>query len=340
MLAAACVLALSIGGAGQSALPTPPKPQEPPARSVSDRGVLAVVRRDGLLIPFAAFKGTRWTSPWPVRARNLEIPINLDAIPEDWWGGEVPDAWKLYLPAGVTRPVSPNKPRVFRSFCDTRVGLTTDYQSAEPIPMPPTDPYPKDGLASTMDLDLTPIESVDRASPEMSRLAQSLMRDFDKAEEKTISLISNRQGWRHPAKAILRKATPVTIEAWYRAPMDEPGWVASYIEAARVYPPGPEDQGCGLHTVFTGWVHTNVDDPKKTRAQLTARVTYCDRRGVKYMLPFGKFHIGPQQYWAFQLSGFDGEWYEVARMSPLKMSFAVEAYAGGREGCGFPEGPS
>jgi hypothetical protein len=332
-------LALSIGEAHQGAPAAPVLTQEPRARAATDRGMLAVVRRDGLLVPFAALKGARWTAPWPVRARNLEIPINLEAVPEDWWGGEVPGAWTLYLPGGVTRPISPTKPRVFRSFCDLRVGLVTDYRSSEPVPMPPTDPYPKDGLASTIDLDLAPLENVDRSSPEAARLAQSLIRDFDKAEDKTINAIRDRQGWTHPVKPIQRKATPVTIEAWYRAPMDEPGWIASYIEAFRAYPAGPEDNGCGLHTVFTGWMHSNVDDPKKTRVQLTARVTYCDRRGVKYMLPFGRFHIGQQQYWVYQLSGFDQEWYEVARMSPLKMSFMVEAYAGGREGCGFPDGP-
>jgi hypothetical protein len=339
VLAAACVLALSVGGLTQSPTPPAASAQQSRTRSAGDRGVLAVMRRDGLLIPFAAYKGSRWLAPWPVRTRNLEIPITIDAIPDDWWGGEAPEGWQLHLPGGTTRPVSVTKPRVYRSFCDMRIGLVTDYHSTEPLPMPPTDPYPKDGLASSSDLELLPIESVDRASPEMSRLAQTLIRDFDKAEEKTISAIQSRQGWKHPAKAVMRKATPVTIEAWYRAPMDEPGWTASYIEAVRAYPPGPEDDGCGLQTIFTGWMHSNADDPRKTRAQVTARVTYCDRRGVKYMLPFGRFHLGQQQYWVYQFSGFDQEWYEVARMSPLKMGFVVEAFAGGREGCGFPDGP-
>ena len=163
---------------------------------------------------------------------------------------------------------------------------------------------------SSTNLDLVPIESVDRTAREVAQLAQTLIPDFDKAEEKTLKLIRNRDGWSHPASPATRKATPVTIEAWYRAAMDEPGWIASYIEAVRAYPPGPKDEGCGLQTVFTGWMHANVDDPKKTRTQLTARVTYCDRRGVKYMLPFGRFHIGPQQYWVYQFSGFDQEWYE------------------------------
>lgn len=339
VLAAVCALALAAGRVQQGAPAPTASTQEPRALPAADRAVLAVMRRDGLLVPFAAYKGSRWTAPWPVRARNLEIPITLEAIPEGWWGGEVPDGWQLYLPDGATRPIALTKPRVYRAFCDMRIGLVTDYHSTEPLPMPPTDPYPKDGLVSSTNLDLLPIESVDRAAADMSRLAQTLIPDFDKAEEKTLKLIRNREGWRHPASPATRKATPVTIEAWYRAPMDEPGWIASYIEAVRAYPPGPRDGGCGLQTVFTGWMHANVDDPKKTRGQLTARVTYCDRRGVKYMLPFGRFHIGPQQYWVYQFSGFDQEWYEVARMTPLKMGFVVEAYAGGREGCGFPEGP-
>ena len=281
VLAAVCVLALSAGRVQQGAPAPAASTQEPHARPATDRAVLAVMRRDGLLVPFAAYKGSRWTAPWPVRARNLEIPITMEAIPEGWWGGEVPDGWQLHLPGGATRPIALTRPRLYRAFCDMRIGLVTDYHSTEPLPMPPTDPYPKDGLVSSTNLDLVPIESVDRTAREVAQLAQTLIPDFDKAEEKTLKLIRNRDGWSHPASPATRKATPVTIEAWYRAAMDEPGWIASYIEAVRAYPPGPKDEGCGLQTVFTGWMHANVDDPKKTRTQLTARVTYCDRRGVR-----------------------------------------------------------
>jgi hypothetical protein len=288
------------------------------------------------VIPFAAYKGSRWTAPWPSTAHGRELPVNLSAIPDDWWGGSSPGTWHLHLPGG-TRAVSVTAPRVYRAFCDTRIGLVTDYRSSEPVPMPPTDPYPKDGLAVSSDIEVLPIETVDRASPEIARLAQLLMPEFDKAEDKTLTAIHNREGWTHPLKREQRKGRPVTIEAWYRAPMDEPGWTASYIEAVRPYPAGlvQEDEGCGLQTVYTGWVHQNADDPRKTRMQLTARVTYCDRVGVKYMLPLGRIHVGSQQYWVYQFSGFDQEWYEVARMSPLKMGFVVESYGGGRVGCGF-----
>jgi hypothetical protein len=325
-----CVLAMAVSGAlrGGAALA---------ARAADERGQLAVMRRDGLLVPFAAYKGSRWTSSWPATTRNGVIPVNLDAIPDGWWGGERPDNWRLHQPGKAPRAFTTKAPRVFRAFCDLRLGLTTDYQSAEPMPMPPADPYPKDGLASSSDLEVLPIESVAPSTPEALRLAQTLTTEFDKAEERTLDEIRSRGGWTHPVRqAAMRQQRPVTLEAWYRAPMDEPGWVASYVEAVRSYPPGPDDDGCGLETVFTGWFHQNVEDPRKSRARLTAHVTYCDRRGVRYMLPLGRIHIDRQQYWVYQLSGFDNEWYEVTRIAPLKVNFAIEAYGGSTADCRPP----
>ena len=333
-IVAACLLALPLGVAERAA--TSQGERQAPA---ADRGVLGVMRRDGLLIPFAAYKGSRWAAPWPATARNLPLPVNLSSIPPAWWGGSAPDSWRLHLAAGTARPLAVNAPRVYRTFCDTRLGLLTDYRSDEPVPMPPPAPYPKDGLATSPGLELLPIESVDRASPEAARLAGTLMPEFDKAEEKTVTLIRNMQGWTHPEKREARRARPVTIEAWYRAPLDEPGWTASYVEAVRSYPPGPKDEGCGLETIFTGWMLENAATPRRAHVQLTARVTYCDRRGATYVLPFGRFRVRDQLYWAYQLSGFEHEWYVVARVSPSRVALVVEAYGGGREACPVGPGP-
>jgi len=339
--AAVCALSLSISvsarrGGSQATDPSPPQTASAPvSTSAPARGVVAVMRRDGLMLPFASFKGTRWSTPWPASTRLVELPVDVDSVPEDWWGGDPPGPLTVHLPGGVVRPVTMRAPRVYRSFCQTRIGMVTDYRSAEPIPLPPPSPYPKDGLVLPAGMELLPIDSISPAAPDTLALAQSLMPAFDKAEDQTLATIHGAEQWVHPVNGAARHARPVVIEAWYRAPMDEPGWIASYIEAARVYGPGlvPGDAGCGLETVFTGWVHTNTVDPKKSRWQITARVTYCDRNGVKYMLPFGRVHVGGQLYWIYQFSSFNDEWYEVARMTPVKMAFVVETYGGGTRGC-------
>ena len=76
----------------------------------------------------------------------------------------------------------------------------------------------------------------------------------------------------------------------------------SYVEAVRQYPPGPDDKGCGLETLVSGWVH-HRDGEMIDVSQLRGKLTYCDRVGVTYMLPFGRVRPQDKSYWVFQLSG-------------------------------------
>ena len=314
----------------------PPQAGSPPA--ASDRGMLAVVRRDGLMLPFAAYHGSRWSMPWPttraMRGVTFEMPPQLSAIPESWWGGAAPASWRLHLPDGATTVVKPSGLRAISIFCETRVALATDHAPGGPLPSPPPNPFPKDGLAISSDLEVLPIEGVDPQSADAGTLLNTMHDELNKAEDQTIGLIRNVAGWKHPLGAESRHTLPVVLEAWYRSPLDEPGWTADYIEAARPYAPGPKDEGCGLVTFFSGWVLQNAAEPGKPRMKLTARVTYCDRRGVTYMLPFGRIRIGGRQHWVYQLSGFEQEWYEVAHVAKDGVDFPVEFPAGAGDRCG------
>src|SRR5262245_62012307 len=106
---------VSAGGPRQVSPPANPAPASPtpapgsrkpdpgrsePGRS-SDRLVLAVVRNDGILLPFAALNGRKWSAPWPSLQRrsgpnSIELPVNLASVPLDWWGGERPADWRLW----------------------------------------------------------------------------------------------------------------------------------------------------------------------------------------------------------------------------------------------------
>jgi len=300
--------------------------------AVADRGMLAVVRRDGLLIPFAAFRGSHWSAPWPAGTRGVELPADFSSIPGDWWNDDKPrTGWSLHLADGTTKPVSVTAPHIYRAFCSTRVGLVTDYTSAEPLPppLPPPNPFPKDGLALSPDLPLSPIDTVPLTSPDVPKLLETLKPDLDKAETDTVTLIRSSVGWRHPEPTRQRNGRPVTLEAWYRAPLeDDPDWVQSYIEAVRSYPPQEHEQDCGLVTFFSGWVQQNRRDPSKNKSTISARVTYCDRKGVTYMLPFGRIRVDGKEHWVYQLSGFEEEWYVVARIEPRKLTFMAQVLGG------------
>ena len=42
---------------------------------------LAVLRRDGVMIPFASYDGRGWTVAWPGSATDVPLPISLGDIP-------------------------------------------------------------------------------------------------------------------------------------------------------------------------------------------------------------------------------------------------------------------
>jgi hypothetical protein len=323
VVAAWCLTDLALGARGS----------QQAASSGPERGMLAVLRRDGLLVPFAAFKGDNWSTPWPIDLRNKELPINLDAVPNDWWGGRLPTGWHVRLISGADRPIKPIGLIPYRVHCATRLAVRTDYRSSEMMQPGQPDPFPKDGLAATEGVRIEPIEIVDRTLPEAAQLVTALMTDFNEAEERITRALRTNTRWKHPFDKLAREKTPVKIEAWYRSATEQPGLTVSYIEAVRTYPLLPEDEGCPLETTFRGWVEHNTRD-QKPKAAISARIDYCDRPGAMYMLPLGRVRLAQQAFWIFQYSGWNEEWYEIVRVGP-KRRFVVEFYAGGRRGCDF-----
>jgi hypothetical protein len=298
------LLATTMSAATEEQAPAPPTDSAP--------FLVAVLRRDGIVSPFAAFDGKDWEVPWPSSLRFVEIPIDLESVPRKWWGKSGPveqlTAWVDGQNRGALRI---GRPTAFRLMCTSQLGLASDYRSSQPAPGPVVQPFPKDGLAVSGGQRVEPIEIVAQTSPEWGA-ASALLRDaFDKAEDEAIQGFTD---WKHPVRRDDRRKLPIEIETMYRAAMEEPGWAAYYIEAIRRYVPGPDDNGCGLITSAGGWVIMPPD--KKPTARLAARVTYCDRRGVSYMLPLGLIKARGRNYWVFQLSGYGHESYVIARPRP------------------------
>jgi hypothetical protein len=297
------------------------------------RGAIAILRRDGLLFPFASFDRDSWRVTWPVHlGSHIEIPLTRDAIPKGWWGTRSPDQWRAYLSSGDETLLELEAPAVFRGFCGRMLGLRTTYRSKQPFPPMPVNPFPKDGLAISGGVPLEPIESVSPTSPEWAALPAALLDEFNDLEDRTVGQVRTFRDWRHPVARDQRRTIPIRLESWYRSPSGQPGWTVSYVEVVRQYPPRPEDKGCGLETFVSGWVH-HRDGALTDHSQLSARLTYCDRVGVTYMLPFGRIRPRNKTYWVFQLSGWENEWYDVVEVRPKIARYVVEVFAGSGRGC-------
>ena len=280
--------------------------------------LLAVLTRDSYAIPFAAFDGRRWKAPWP-ETRAVEMPISVDDVDKDWWGiGRRPGRMTLWSSGAKIGEVALTQLAMIKSLCSTRLGLKTDYKPREPALPRLKAPYPKDGLLVAGDITVDKIDTVEPGSAEWNRTLILITDRFNKTET---AAARSFMAWRHPFDERQRRAQPLKLEAIYRAPDENPGWTTYFVEAVREYPARPADAGCGVVTNGHAWVHLGPRD--EIKIELSAQVTYCDRKGVVFMLPFGLIRAGGRNAWVFQLSGFEGEAYRV--VDPEKNGTALLA---------------
>jgi hypothetical protein len=311
---------IALSAAPIGLVPGPPK-QKPDAQEPFTIGVL---RRDGVITPFATFDGRNWTAPWPGGLRFVDVPISLEAVPLKWWGKAGPPEQMTLWTAGEKRGiVRLDRPATVRIMCSPRLGLRSDYVSSLPVP-PPTEPsYPKEGLVVSGTTRVESIPTVPSSSPEWTASALILAKPFDDAEAKAVGAFTD---WKHPMSRDERRKVPILMEALYKAPMDEPGWIAYRFQAIKRYPARPADGDCGPISSASGWIAVGPDG--KPWTELTVRVTYCDRMDDLFTLPLGLIRARGRAYWIYQLSGYDREGYAVTRPTPKAIETDIQYAAG------------
>jgi len=124
---------------------------------------VGVLRRDGIVVPFAQHDGKRWRAIWREPNEQVDVPIDVRNVPSRWWGKPGPlDTWQAWPRAEPARTVRVRQPDWFPAHCRRQIGLRTDYRSIQPPAEPGTQPFPKDGLAVAPP---QPVERIDIVQP-------------------------------------------------------------------------------------------------------------------------------------------------------------------------------
>ncbi len=280
---------------------------------------VGVLRRDGIIVPFATFDGTRWGNGWPAPGLDLTVPITLRAVPSRWWGATAAlERWQVW-PAGVPQTVRVVQPDWADVHCVRQIGLRSDYLAAAASPPRTEQPYPKDGLAVSPAQPVEPIAVVSPTSGEARALMPALLDAFNAAERP----IADAHG--HPISRRAREGRVPDIEAMY-AVAEHPR--VYYVEASRGYRQlGQRTDDCAAVALGTGWFARDGDDVRS----LTTAVDLlgCSRSGASYMLPLGAMRIAGRLFWIAQFSGWDHERYVVVEVKPKTVDAVLSVWGGG-----------
>jgi hypothetical protein len=263
---------------------------------------IGVLRRDGVVIPFAAFDGKNWKPVWPDSAMDVEVPIDLRNVPRRWWGPVGPlTTWEAHTSAPAPVNLHVRQPDLVSLPCRRQIGLRTDYRPAEPPPSFAARPYPKDGLVVSPPQQVERVEVLGARSPEWTAFAPFVTDAFNKTERS----IAAEQG--HPVISTSeREATNPLIEAIYAYGTDPRIY---YVEAAREYWSEPKINECvGLAFGHLWLLREGGVVKPMNRAVI---VQNCDRSDTNYMLPLGVLAAGGRFYWVAQLAGWNSESYAV-----------------------------
>jgi hypothetical protein len=296
--------------------------------TVAQPPALAVVRRDGVLIPFATYRDGRWRNAWPTPRVNRDAPLTVADIPADWWGGTPRMTWRLIeLGASTQRALRVRGAAPFTAHCQLNIGLETDHTPSAPPPPLTVQPYPKDGLAVDGPADVDAIAVIDPASDEGRRAISGVAGVIDDAERAALRRGEGLGIWPRAAE---REQAATSIEALYRGPLDgSAGGDVYYFEAVRRYPPaGGDDRACPVAVWTSGWLAPTAAGPMRP-FDVRATMVACDFRAVEALAPLGSVRVAGQSLWAVQLSGWGRERYALLRVTRDRARIEHVAHGGG-----------
>jgi hypothetical protein len=279
---------------------------------------VGVLRRDGIIVPFAAFDGKRWIDNWRLPDVELDVPISLRDVPSKWWGPTPAlDRWQAWG-SGEPQSLRVVQPDWVNVHCTRQIGLRTDYTPAAAAPPRTEQPYPKDGLA------VSPPQAVDKItvlrgeSEETRALIPAFHDAFNKAERRT------ENQYRHPVERRAREGRTPDIEAIYAAG-DHPR--IYYVEATRAYRLlGRRADECEAVAFGSGWFAREGAELRPL--EVVVDLLECNRAGASYMLPLGVMRLDAHTYWLAQFSGWKHERYVVVDVMPKAVKAVVNAWGG------------
>ncbi len=279
---------------------------------------IGILRRDGIIVPFGAFDGKRWSNGWPAPNVDVTVPIRVSDVPSRWWGPTtVLERWQAWI-AGEPQTLRVTQLDWVDAHCVRQVALRSDYRPPTAAPPRTEQPYPKDGLAVSPAQPVERIAALSPSSDDVRVLTPALLDAFNAAER----VLADQHG--HPVSRRAREGRVPDIEAIY-AVGEHPR--IYYVEASRRYRQlGQRADQCAALAFGTGWFSRDGDHVQAL--EMGVDLLGCDRAGASYMLPLGALRVAKRLFWVAQFSGWDHERYAVVEIKPKTVEAVLSVWGG------------
>jgi hypothetical protein len=257
------------------------------------RVTVAIVRADGILIPFATRIGRRWSNTWPTPSKRAEVPVRISDVPQEWWGKAGPAAeWHAWFIAGGTARATVDRLAWYPAHCDRGIGLQSDGRERSP--------------ATAHDVAL-PEARARRHRPAVAVLLQAAPRPARRDSRRTAAPRPARRG-----------AVPPPLRGCPPLPRRDRRAVRRCAAPTRLR----------RHDVRRRLVHLG----RRRRPEETVRGHPAGvDDGAQGMLPLGYLTDERETTWIAQLTSWERERYVVVRASPRRKEpdIALITHGGG-----------
>jgi hypothetical protein len=285
--------------------------------------LVAILRADGTLVPFAQYGNGGFYNPWPrpqpCRGCSDEIyPHSLGGLPHPWFvqGGRMPKRWYRRSPNGTLTVLNALKIVEVENHSQKNWAVRTDFppESAEGSHDANT------GLAITT-TNLR-IESMVESKPEPDGLPSFINEVFDADETTKIeklatddpSITASLFKFGLPESAAKRNQVEVTTK-FYRSESPINGEYLYYFEARKEYEL-PRSSSSGHVSLFSGWASVETREGGQMGLILSEIVfTDTDMKGPTTSRPMGILKLSGRTFIFVEEHGWEDESYVILELN-------------------------
>ena len=276
------------------------------ARDDASQFIVAILRADGTLVPFAQYGNGGWMNPWPKPRQSAEsiytesteeIPHSLGDLPEPWFKqcGKIPKRWYFWSSAGTRTVLNADKVVQVENHSQNNWALTTDF------PKQNTDNthHRNLGIAATADQKIEPLIEI----------------RFDAAEAKELTSF---------VRQAFKKAETAELKTLYRSKSRLDGEYLYYFEAEQKV---SANRDCPDISLFQGWT---TADELGGMGMLDSRqfLTDCDLKGPSFMTPLGLLRLQKSTYLFVAEHGWEDESYLILDLNTSGLHKVLETFGG------------